>query len=110
MCVWDELQKLDFLHPEMYRGRTFAYYRDISYRRARWFYERYMGYEFTEHEDVLFPKKTDHPLLNRQRAYHNEKREKREAEKSEKYDSEMRTRMIRMKEIKDAEIAKNAEA
>ena len=43
MCAWDELQKLDFLHPEMYRGRTFAYYRDISYRRARWFYERHMG-------------------------------------------------------------------
>ena len=43
MCAWDELQKLDFLHPEMYRGRTFAYYRDISYRRAVWFYERHMG-------------------------------------------------------------------
>merc|ERR1712131_527769 len=87
MCAWDELQKLDFLHPEMYRGRTFAYYRDISYRRARWFYDRHMGYETTEHEDDLFPKKTEHPLLNRQRAYHMQKREERENEKREKYES-----------------------
>merc|ERR1712235_158538 len=61
--------------------------RDISYRRARWFYERHMGYETTEHEDDLFPKKTEHPLLNRQRAYHMQKREERENEKREKYES-----------------------
>merc|ERR1719284_2379659 len=102
MCAWDELQKLDFLHPEMYRGRTFAYYRDISYRRAVWFYERHMGYETTEKEDDLFPRKMDHPLLNRQRAYHQQKLEERENEKREKYESEMRAQMRRIKDTQDA--------
>ena len=45
------------------------------------------GLETTEHEDDLFPKKTDHPLLNRQRAYHQQKLEERENEKREKYES-----------------------
>ena len=56
-----------------------------------------LGLPVIDDEDDIFPKKTDHPLLNRQRAYHQRKREKREAEKREKYDSEMRTKMIKMK-------------
>ena len=45
------------------------------------------GYETTEKEDDLFPRKMDHPLLNRQRAYHQQKLEERENEKREKYES-----------------------
>ena len=45
------------------------------------------GYETTEKEDDLFPRKMDHPLLNRQRAYHQQKQEERENEKREKYES-----------------------
>jgi len=60
------------------------------------------GYETTEKEDDLFPRKMDHPLLNRQRAYHQQKLEERENEKREKYESEMRAQMRRIKDTQDA--------